>query len=300
MTAKRLQHQTGPVTAGRIEVPPGGPDLVTARDGQPGLRALSLRCVQTEPHFYCQWHTHPFHEMCLTTDGTTLNGMGGELVTTRELSLAWFQPGTEHGYWNNERQRPRFWVVHFEMDGAVSDALPALTAAGQRHRRLQLTPAQAETFKWLFMRLTAEHSSPESASEVAESGWLRVLLSYVHRWVLGAATQPVAPAHTRPGVLLMWHAIQDCSGRPAEVSRRLRAIPGYDSLRQEFSEVFGCSPNQMALRTRIQIARNLLVETPLSIKQIAEQLGYVRQHEFTRAFHRETGKSPSDWRRSPA
>jgi two-component system response regulator YesN len=55
----------------------------------------------------------------------------------------------------------------------------------------------------------------------------------------------------------------------------------------------------MALRTRIQIAKNLLLESPLSIKQIAEELGYVRQHEFTRAFHRESGQSPTSWRENP-
>jgi two-component system response regulator YesN len=55
----------------------------------------------------------------------------------------------------------------------------------------------------------------------------------------------------------------------------------------------------MALRTRIQIAKNLLLETPLSIKEIAEELGYMRQHEFSRAFHRVTGRSPTVWRETP-
>jgi AraC-like DNA-binding protein len=55
----------------------------------------------------------------------------------------------------------------------------------------------------------------------------------------------------------------------------------------------------MALRTRIQIAKNLLIETPLNIKEIAEELGYMRQHEFSRTFRRETGRSPTVWRKMP-
>jgi transcriptional regulator GlxA family with amidase domain len=55
----------------------------------------------------------------------------------------------------------------------------------------------------------------------------------------------------------------------------------------------------MALRTRIQIAKHLLLKSPISIKQIADELGYVRQHEFSRAFHRETGASPRTWRENP-
>ena len=93
--------------------------------------------------------------------------------------------------------------------------------------------------------------------------------------------------------------IQDTGGRPSEFARRLNEIPNYNSFRGEFTAVFGVSPSQMALQTRIQIAKNLLIETPLSMKQVAEELGYGRQHEFTRAFHRVTGRSPTAWRIDP-
>ncbi len=116
---------------------------------------------------------------------------------------------------------------------------------------------------------------------------------------MGAATAPVMPTAARPDLMRLWQMIQDCAGHPGEFSKRIRAMPNYNSLRQEFTAAFGCSPSQMALRTRIQIAKNLLLETPLNIKQIAEELGYVRQHEFTRAFHRVTGCSPTAWRGNP-
>lgn len=149
------------------------------------------------------------------------------------------------------------------------------------------------------MRITAEHSQQDPACAIAESAWLRLLLVDAHRWATSAFAPPGAPAAVRPDILKLWQMIQDCAGRPSEFAQRLRAFPNYNSLRNEFTSVFGCSPRRMALNTRIQIAKNLLVESPLSIKQIADELGYVRQHELARAFHRVTGGSPTAWRANP-
>jgi len=53
---------------------------------------------------------------------------------------------------------------------------------------------------------------------------------------------------------------------------------------------------EMLLRLRMEQARNLLLESNLSIKEISERLGYARQHDFYRAFRQRIGCSPSAWR----
>ena len=55
----------------------------------------------------------------------------------------------------------------------------------------------------------------------------------------------------------------------------------------------------MATRVRLSRARGLLIESGMSVKEIAATVGYGRQHEFTRAFRRVTGVSPTDFRRNP-
>lgn len=282
-----------------LESPPG-PLVAPRRRGQlASLRAISLRCVTTRPQSFCPWHAHPFHELCLNTDDASLTGKAGKLLPTPRNSLMHYAPGEAHGYWNDSRQRPRFWVVHFTVDRELQSALPVLRELVPAKRVWGLTLPQVETFKWLFMRISAEHSQPEGSCAVAESAWLRLLLVNLQRWASGAFSPPVAPTAVRADVLKLWQMIQDCAGRPSEFKERLRDFANYNSLRQDFTAAFGCSPSQMALRTRIQIARHLLLESPISIKQIAAELGYVRQHEFTRAFHRETGLSPTAWRENP-
>jgi transcriptional regulator GlxA family with amidase domain len=53
------------------------------------------------------------------------------------------------------------------------------------------------------------------------------------------------------------------------------------------------------LRLRLQHAKNLLLESTMSIKEIAQRCGYHRQHEFARAFRQQTGVAPTTWRLQP-
>ncbi len=282
-----------------MESPPGPLAVPELTDEWSSLRTFSLRSVHTLPRSYCQWHSHPFDELSLTTDASTLTGRAGKLTPTPANSLFHFSTGEAHGYWNDDRQTPRMWVVHFSIDQKLQAALPVFTKSDPKLRPCQLTAVQVETFKWLFMRLSIEHSQRSPTCAVAESGWMRLLLVNVHRWARQESATSIAPAAGRPEILRLWQLIQDTGGRPSEFARRIQEIQNYNSLRGEFTKVFGVSPSQMALRTRIQIAKNLLIETPLSIKQIADDLGYGRQHEFTRAFHRVTGRSPTVWRKDP-
>jgi AraC-like DNA-binding protein len=50
------------------------------------------------------------------------------------------------------------------------------------------------------------------------------------------------------------------------------------------------------VRLRMDRAKELLRASNLSIKEIAQELGYTQQHEFTRAFGRFAGMSPSVWK----
>jgi two-component system response regulator YesN len=43
-------------------------------------------------------------------------------------------------------------------------------------------------------------------------------------------------------------------------------------------------------------AKELLRTSHLSVKEIAHELGYSRQHDLTRAFHKYVGTSPREWK----
>lgn len=51
------------------------------------------------------------------------------------------------------------------------------------------------------------------------------------------------------------------------------------------------------IRARIERARHLMRESPLSLKQIAATLGYTDVYFFHRQFKAVTGLTPGQWRR---
>ncbi|RYG36235.1 AraC family transcriptional regulator [bacterium] len=68
-----------------------------------------------------------------------------------------------------------------------------------------------------------------------------------------------------------------------------------------FTEVFreevGCSPREYLSRVRIGAAKNLLLESDLSVSAIAARTGFPDPAYFTRFFRHQIGVSPSEFRR---
>ena len=71
---------------------------------------------------------------------------------------------------------------------------------------------------------------------------------------------------------------------------------GYSSFRHNFMARVGISPRQHYLNTRIQKAQDLLVNTPKSVKEIAEVLGFESASYLSKQFKQRMGVSPNDWR----
>jgi AraC family transcriptional regulator len=60
-----------------------------------------------------------------------------------------------------------------------------------------------------------------------------------------------------------------------------------------FKRVTGLSPHQYVLSQRIQLARQLLTETKLSIAEVAHDVGFYDQSHFTYHFKRLVGVTPN-------
>jgi AraC-like DNA-binding protein len=262
-------------------------------------QVISMRCLMAETDAVFDWHHHPFHEFTLVTDSDTTIGYAPGKMAVKENTLLMYRRGERHGAWCSGRQTPRFWVVHFTTGGELRPVLDRLRATDPKERVWQLSNAQVESFKWQFLQLLTEHTQERSRSLIAASAWLQLLLVTVQRWAEGEVGVSALPAGISSDVLRLWHLVNASLGRPDEFVKQVYLIPNYDSLRHAFKKAFGCSPREMMRRLRLQQAKNMLLETSLSIKEISSRLGYERQHEFTRSFHKEVGVAPSEWRANP-
>ncbi len=256
----------------------------------------SLGYVQTRAGREFGWHTHPYDELCLIADTPTTIGHAGEHTSAAIDTLYLFKAGERHGYWNNAKQSPRLWVIHYHGDDALEAAVPMAQMSPAR-RVWQLTAEQAEIFKAMHVRISVEQSLPHVGAEAAQSAWLQLLLIAIIRW---SAKMPadITPRLIDVELQHMWQILHDYTGEPAGLVATLKQkIANYDSLRHRFKDMVGDSPARMWRRLRMHQAKNLLLESSLSVKEIAGRAGYARQHEFARAFKKQMGVSPTGWRK---
>ena len=64
-----------------------------------------------------------------------------------------------------------------------------------------------------------------------------------------------------------------------------------------FESCMGTSPKQYVIGLRMKSAEVALLHTNLSIKDIAQKVGYATQFSFCREFLKRHGVSPSVWRK---
>lgn len=75
---------------------------------------------------------------------------------------------------------------------------------------------------------------------------------------------------------------------------------GYSNLRHSFLSRVGISLRQHHLNTRVQKAQDFLLNTPKSVKEIAEILGFDSPSHFSKQFKQRVGSSPNAWRMKSA
>ena len=274
-------------------IAPGSPPAAT------DLAVLSMRCIAAPPCSTYDWHSHPFFEFSFVSDDDATIGYPPGMRAVSRDTLLLYHVGENHAGWSGPKQTPRFWVLHFTLPAELLAAFPRLAEPIAERRLWTLRHDQAESFRWMFLQMLNERLRPREFQGAAESAWLRLLLISVHRWATGDAVESLTPGVANPELVRLWHLVNASVGQPAEYLEQIHTLPNYDSLRHGFKRAFGCSPRDMMLRLRIQHAKNLLLETNLSIKEIAVRCGYQRQHEFARAFRQHTGAAPTSWRAQP-
>lgn len=79
------------------------------------------------------------------------------------------------------------------------------------------------------------------------------------------------------------------------ISDELRLSPYY--LAHRFKDSVGCSPRQYLIRRRIGEAQSLLINTELSVTEIATRVGYDNSNYFQTAFKKVVGITPNSYRK---
>jgi Helix-turn-helix domain/AraC-like ligand binding domain len=241
------------------------------------------------------WHVASYYQFRLITEGRATIGHAGRLVSAEAGTLFLSRQGETHGFWNRSGAA-RLWVLKFQISPAGELEFSKLLELPSAERIIKLSSGQQHLFCDIFLKIAFEERRGFNIAAVA--AWLTIQLVNVMRW---ADVRPDNPVEGGEEMDLqcfeLWqnihrHARQATSAEPMMLSKD----PAYDSLRHRFQKSFGVSPRGLLVRLRMDRAKELLRTSNLSIKEIAQELGYSQQHEFTRAFGRFAGISPSEWK----
>lgn len=86
----------------------------------------------------------------------------------------------------------------------------------------------------------------------------------------------------------------DASISNSRIARQCNVSEVY--FRKKFKESCGITPKQYILNLRMRKAKQLLSESQSSVGEIAETCGFTNTYHFSRAFHHNTGLSPTQYR----
>lgn len=109
-----------------------------------------------------------------------------------------------------------------------------------------------------------------------------------HGWIAALHDPILAPA------LSALH--EDPAGRWTVATLAGKVGVSRSSLDDRFRHVLGQSPIRYLTAWRMHLAGDLLATTELSVFTVARRVGYHSEEAFSRAFKRERGVSPSQWR----
>lgn len=100
-----------------------------------------------------------------------------------------------------------------------------------------------------------------------------------------------------PDVAMALHFIREHAWRGVNVADVLREVPlSRRVLEHRFRQYLGRTPHEEIMRLRMRRVKNMLMETDLSLAEIAHRCGFEHVEYLSVAFKRETGKTPRAFR----
>jgi YesN/AraC family two-component response regulator len=140
------------------------------------------------------------------------------------------------------------------------------------------------------------YRQPGLSSQLQAQGLLLEVLGEAAAGLDNPRTDSIVEARTKAKLLLLQNYIREHYAENVQHSD-LEQIAGLSRnyIIVQFKRQFGVTPMQYLTWVRIQKARELALQTNLSVSEIAGQVGYADVHTFGKMFKKKTGTSLSQF-----
>lgn len=235
---------------------------------------------------YCGWNigkrTIQNTELVFVTAGQGKIAWDDRTVTVSKGDLVCFVPDVHHRLWVEEEPYMEFYGMHFtEQNGFTAPDLP-------RHFSLP-NPQNMQT---LFRQLMEDFRHPPYMSEWKQD----ILIQQILHETAVQAQQVQYPTETlriQKSLALMQQ--EPCRSFPISELCDIVHLKK-SAFMDSFRKVTGTSPGKYMMQLRLERARNLLIETDLSVAQIAAECRFSDPFYFSRCFSRHYLTAPCRYR----
>lgn len=246
---------------------------------------LTVALVRIEGHVAKDWrhteHVHPYWQMELVEAGGFSLRVGREVLYPKKGDIILIPPQTTH-YFEHPRGK-RGWSLKFTVE-EMTERYPAgrLTSGGVRE---QLHAALLGT-----VRLGAE---------VGDGA--RILIEHLIAAAMATHYGRDLPSGTESDLIRKARRHVEkltAAGRPAKVAELAEALKcSTPYLNRVFRRHLGVPAKAFIDQHRFETARCLLLESPITVTEIAGELGFDDAFRLSRFFKRMSGLSPRAYRR---
>jgi AraC family transcriptional regulator len=237
------------------------------------------------------------HERAERHDGETLiEGLPKSTLREFNCKLSFVPAGHRFYGWQTPRVLTRVTYFYIDLQDRLFDLESGITCPTIGPRLFFFDQAVWETA----LKLKAEVGNSDPGSRQYAEALSLVLMHELIR--LGRTTS--ATARPLRGGLPVWRqkrVVEFIEEHLAE-EISLAALAGLVDLSlyhfaRAFKQSFGAPPHRYHMARRMDRARSLLQRPALSVTEIGMQIGFRETSSFTRAFHKFTGLTPTEYRR---
>ena len=245
-----------------------------------------------------QLHSHPFYEIlyCRNTCGAQYL-MGTQRYRLQKGDVIIVPPGISHrpqlpDTMEEPYKRYVLWVSPDFMLGATR-FFPSPELFSQC-RLLRFSSSESEVLAELFRNAAKETEARETGWECIVVGYATIILSHLQRILLRSGSQPIAE---HPELLdrVLGYVESHLAERITLENTARRFWVSQSTITQTFRERMGVSFYRCVIQRRL-IAAKSLIEQGVQLEDVGRQVGFTDYSTFYRAFKKEFGISPRQYR----
>lgn len=246
--------------------------------------------------------------------GSAIFIINGERYTVKSGDVVILTPGLQHIIRSDKNHKFRQYILHFDLFKHNEDNYPYNNCGFIKNRLrivskeemslkefpsvIRLDEYTANEIRRIFLIMHKEYNEKRTGYQGMMQGMLLEMLCYTYR----SLTE--ADKSIKENSIKSWSSIQqiieiihlqyaDANLSIGKIAEIIGFTPNY--LSNLFKKNLGITIYDYLTFVRIDAGKQFLYQSGLNISQIAEKCGFSSIYSFSRAFRRETKKSPSQY-----